>query len=130
MYYIYFIKLYALLYVIGYIYYVKLLTADKNLVLQTMPPSKTQRQKSGTDNPAFSTDINNGDYIIGTGITKVVRVPPSTINDGSLRNQLLMKEESNRRIYLFKYNDGSKGKENQNSGVYNIMIQIIINSVE
>lgn len=81
---------------------------DKNLVLQTLPPSKC----SGTDNPAFITDSNIGDHVKGTAITKVMRLPTSTINDGSLGIELSTKEESNRRIYLYKHNDGSKGKTN------------------
>lgn len=89
-----------------------IILTDKNLVLQTMPPTKNQHQKSGTDNPAFSTDIIIGDRITArTGTTKVVRISSSTINDGSLRYQLLIEEESNRRIYLYKHNDGSKGKK-------------------
>lgn len=86
---------------------------DKNLVLQTSPPAKGRQQKiGGTDNPAFSADANVGDCVTGTGLTRIVRVEPSAIDDGSLGIELsAAREEDGKNVYTCKNNDGSKGKE-------------------
>lgn len=82
---------------------------DKNIVLQTSPPTNGQQQKiGGTDNPAFLADS----YVVGrvtkTGLNKIVHV--SNLNDGSLGAELSIKEEDGRKIFMYKHNDGSKGK--------------------
>uniref|UniRef100_A0A2S2P3C4 Uncharacterized protein n=1 Tax=Schizaphis graminum TaxID=13262 RepID=A0A2S2P3C4_SCHGA len=83
--------------------------SDKNLVLQTSAPVKNQQLKnSGTDNPAFSADAYNGDCVTRTGLTRVVRVSSSFLSEGSLENELSLKEEDGRKIYVCKHNDGSK----------------------
>lgn len=85
---------------------------DKNLVLQTSAPVKNQKLKNGgTDNPAFSADTYIGDCVAKTGLTRVVRVSSSSIGEGSLGNELSLKEEDGRQIYMCKHIDGSKGKE-------------------
>lgn len=85
---------------------------DKNLVLQTSAPVKNQKLKNGgTDNPAFSADTYIGDCVAKTGLTRVVRVSSSAIGEGSLGNELSLKEEDGRQIYMCKHNDGSKGKK-------------------
>jgi hypothetical protein len=70
-----------------------------------------QLKNGGTDNPAFSADAYNGDCVTRTGLTRVVRVSSSFLSDGSLENELSLKEEDGRKIYVCKHNDGSKGKE-------------------
>ncbi|XP_025196030.1 uncharacterized protein LOC112595148 [Melanaphis sacchari] len=83
--------------------------SDKNLVLQTSAPVKNQQVKnSGTDNPAFSADAYNGDCITKTGLNRVMRVSSSCLNEGSLENELSLKEEYGRKIYMCKHSDGSK----------------------
>ncbi|CAI6354254.1 unnamed protein product [Macrosiphum euphorbiae] len=83
--------------------------SDKNLVLQTSAPVKNQKLKNGgTDNPAFSADTYIGDCVAKTGLTRVVRVSSSSIGEGSLGNELSLKEEDGRQIYMCKHNDGSK----------------------
>lgn len=87
---------------------------DKNLVLQTSAPVKNQQLKNGgTDNPAFSADAYIGDCVTSTGLTRVMRVPSSSMGEGSLGNELSLKEEDGRTIYMCKHNDGSKGKKNR-----------------
>ncbi|XP_060846681.1 mucin-5AC-like isoform X2 [Rhopalosiphum padi] len=83
--------------------------SDKNLVLQTSAPMKNQQLKNGgTDNPAFSADAYNGDFVTRTGLTRVVRVSSSFLSEGSLENELSLKEEDGRKTYVCKHNDGSK----------------------
>ncbi|XP_025408617.1 mucin-19-like isoform X2 [Sipha flava] len=81
--------------------------SDKNLVLQTSLPTKDQQQKTGgTDNPAFLVDTYIGDRVGKTGLTKIVRLPQSTVNGGSLGIELT--KESDKQIYTCKHSDGSK----------------------
>lgn len=69
-----------------------------------------QLKNGGTDNPAFSADAYNGDCATKKGLTRVVRVSSSSLSEGSLGNELSLKEEDGRKIYMCKHNDGSKGK--------------------
>lgn len=65
----------------------------------------------GTDNPAFLADANIGDRVSNrTGLTRIVHIPPSALNNGSLGIELLIKEEGGKNVYMCKHNDGSKGK--------------------
>lgn len=83
--------------------------SDKNIVLQTSAPMKNQKLKNGgTDNPAFSADTYIGDCVAKTGLTRVVRVSSSSIGEGLLGNELSLKEEDGRQIYMCKHIDGSK----------------------
>jgi len=70
-----------------------------------------QLKNGGTDNPAFSADAYIGDCVTRTGLTRVVRVSPSSMVEGSLGNELSLKEDDGKKIYIYKHNDGSKGKE-------------------
>jgi len=69
-----------------------------------------QLKNGGTDNPAFSADTI-GDCVAKTGLNRVVRVSSSSIGEGLLGNELSLKEEDGRQIYMCKHIDGSKGKE-------------------
>ncbi|KAE9533799.1 hypothetical protein AGLY_008878 [Aphis glycines] len=83
--------------------------SDKNLVLQTSAPVKNHQLKNGgTDNPAFSVDAYNSDCVTKKGLTRVVRVSSSSLSEGSLENELSLKEEGGKKIYMCKHNDGSK----------------------
>ncbi|XP_050061820.1 mucin-5AC-like [Aphis gossypii] len=83
--------------------------SDKNLVLQTSAPVKNHQLKNGgTDNPAFSVDAYNSDCVTKKGLTRVVRVSSSSLSEGSLENELSLKEEDGKKIYMCKHNDGSK----------------------
>lgn len=78
-------------------------------MLQTSLPTKDQQQKiGGTDNPAFLADTYIGDRIVRTGLTKIVRLPQSTVNGESLGIELM--KENDKQIYMCKHSDGSKGK--------------------
>lgn len=70
-----------------------------------------QLKNGGTDNPAFSADIYNGDCVTKPGLTRVVRLSSSSIGEGSLGNELSLKEEDGRQVYMCKHIDGSKGKD-------------------
>jgi len=69
-----------------------------------------QLKNGGTDNPAFSADAYIGECVTKTGFTRVVRIPSSSISEGSLFNELSLNEEDGRQIYMCEHNDGSKGK--------------------
>lgn len=69
-----------------------------------------QLKNGGTDNPAFSVDAYNSDCVTKKGLTRVVRVSSSSLSEGSLENELSLKEEDGKKIYMCKHNDGSKGK--------------------
>ncbi|VVC45730.1 Hypothetical protein CINCED_3A013355 [Cinara cedri] len=93
---------------------------DKNIVLQTSPPTKVRRQKiDGADNPSFSADSNLDDCGVveaGTAITResthTVQVPSSaTVAVNELMEiDLSINEESGRQIYMCKHNNGSKDR--------------------
>lgn len=95
---------------------------DKNLVLQTSLPAKEHQQKNGgTDNPAFSADTNVGDHVTKTGLTRIVSVPLSAIDDGLLGIELSPKnKEDGKQMYTYKQTDGSKGEKLNLLIAYNI----------
>lgn len=70
-----------------------------------------QLKNGGTDNLAFSADTYIGDCVGKTGLTRVVRMSSSSMGEGSLENELSLKEEDGRQIYMCKHIDGSEGKE-------------------
>lgn len=85
-------------------------------MLQTSGPTKDQQLKNGgTDNPAFLADANTEDHAtVGkAGLTRIIRVPSSAIDSGSLGIELSSKEDGGRIIYMCKHNDGSKGIKTQ-----------------
>lgn len=84
--------------------------------MQTSLPEKDLQQQKvgGTDNPAFLADTYVGDRDTSTGLTKIVRLPQLTLNDGSLEIELSTKEDDS-QTYMCKHSDGSKGKLNCNA---------------
>lgn len=65
----------------------------------------------GTDNPAFSSIININDLVPKTGLTRIVRVPSSAIDDMSLGTEFSIKDGDDGKIYVCEHNAGSKGKK-------------------